>query len=123
MADREEKCHDLTLPPGLDPPAGDPTGSSSDGDTDFNDGETGPRYIPGQRRRRAFPVESGVGLMTHQLHVGSELLWLIRTKVVVACRQIASDTARPLLFSLREPRPRSTTRKFSCTTSSLSEIN
>jgi hypothetical protein len=43
MADPEEKCHDLTLPPGTARSAGDPTDSSSDAgdDTDVNDGETG----------------------------------------------------------------------------------
>src|SRR6478736_3331624 len=29
---------------------------------------------------RASPPESGVGLMTHQLHAGSELFWLIRAR-------------------------------------------
>jgi hypothetical protein len=33
--------------------------------------------------------------------------------MVPACRRIASDTVQPLLFSIRELRPRSTTRKFS----------
>jgi len=65
MADLEEKCHDLTLPPDTARSAGDPTDSSSDAgdDTDVNDGETGNNTFqvnaddnpsfPARKRRRS----------------------------------------------------------------------